>query len=84
MKNITLKVDDATYRRARTFAAKTGTSVSALVRRFLEREIEDDEAHASRVGDLEALYKAVDKRAKTRKRAMKPLTREEIHDERLR
>ncbi|MCH7225472.1 DUF6364 family protein [Haloferula sp. A504] len=84
MKNITLKIDDDTYRRARSFAAKSGTSVSALVRQFLERQIEDDESHDQRVKDLEALYRAADKRARPRKRSLKPLTRGEIHDERLR
>lgn len=36
MKNITVSVDDDTYRRARVKAAERDTSVSALVRRFLE------------------------------------------------
>ena len=35
MKNITVAVDDDTYRRARIKAAEQDTSVSALVRRFL-------------------------------------------------
>ncbi|MGB7101970.1 MAG: hypothetical protein WBD95_24795 [Xanthobacteraceae bacterium] len=35
MKNITVSVDDETYRRARTKAAERDTSLSALVRRFL-------------------------------------------------
>lgn len=35
MKNITVSVDDETYRRARIRAAEQDTSVSALVRRFL-------------------------------------------------
>ena len=35
MKNITVSVDDETYRRARTAAARRGTSVDALVREFL-------------------------------------------------
>jgi predicted HicB family RNase H-like nuclease len=35
MKNITVSVDDETYRRARMKAAERDTSVSALVRRFL-------------------------------------------------
>jgi hypothetical protein len=35
MKNITVTVDDDTYRRARVRAAKLETSVSALVRKFL-------------------------------------------------
>ena len=35
MKNITVSVDDETYRQARIRAAELGTSVSAVVRRFL-------------------------------------------------
>jgi plasmid stability protein len=35
VKNITVSVDDDTYRRARIKAAEHDTSVSALVRRFL-------------------------------------------------
>lgn len=35
MKNITVTVDDETYRRARIRAAEQDTSVSALVKRFL-------------------------------------------------
>ena len=35
MKNITVSVDDDTYRRARIKAAEQDTSVSALVKRFL-------------------------------------------------
>jgi predicted CopG family antitoxin len=35
VKNITVSIDDDTYRRARMKAAAQDTSVSALVRRFL-------------------------------------------------
>ena len=35
MKNITVSIDDETYRRSRMKAAEAGTSVSALVRSFL-------------------------------------------------
>jgi uncharacterized protein YdaU (DUF1376 family) len=35
MKNITVSVDDETYRRARIAAAQRDTSVSALVKQFL-------------------------------------------------
>jgi predicted CopG family antitoxin len=35
VKNITISIDDDTYRRARMKAAAQDTSVSALVRRFL-------------------------------------------------
>ncbi|MFY9853975.1 MAG: hypothetical protein WAK26_08880 [Terracidiphilus sp.] len=36
MKNITVTVHDETYRQARVWAAKENTTVSALVRHFLE------------------------------------------------
>ena len=35
MKNITVSLDDETYRQARVFAAQHDTSVSALVKEFL-------------------------------------------------
>ena len=35
MKNITVSLDDETYRRARMIAAQRDTSVSALVKQFL-------------------------------------------------
>jgi predicted transcriptional regulator len=35
MKNITVSLDDETYRRARMIAAHRDTSVSALVKRYL-------------------------------------------------
>ena len=37
MKNITVSVDDETYRLARIRAAEHGTSVSAMVREYLGR-----------------------------------------------
>ena len=40
MKNITVSVDDDTYRRSRIRAAELETSVSALVRGFLERLVQ--------------------------------------------
>ena len=36
MKNITVSVDDETYRLARVRAAERGTSVSAMVREYLK------------------------------------------------
>jgi plasmid stability protein len=36
MKNLTLSLDDETYRQARIAAAERGTSVSALVRDYLQ------------------------------------------------
>jgi len=37
MRNITVSIDDETYRRARVAAAQKDTSVSALVKTYLER-----------------------------------------------
>jgi hypothetical protein len=48
MKNITVSVDDETYRRARVKAAEQDTSVSALVKRFLA-ELAAGESDAERL-----------------------------------
>ena len=48
MKNITVTVDDETYRRARIRAAERDTSVSALVARFLT-ELAASETDAERL-----------------------------------
>ena len=42
MKNITVSVDDETYRRARIKAAERDTSVSGMVREFLNRVAGED------------------------------------------
>ena len=42
MKNITVSVDDETYRRALTKAAERDTSLSALVRRFLVELVSEE------------------------------------------
>lgn len=44
MKNITVSVDDETYRQARAKAAERDTSLSALVRRFLVELVSDESA----------------------------------------
>jgi len=48
VRNITVSVDDDTYRRARMKAAEQATSVSALVRRFLN-ELASGESQAERL-----------------------------------
>jgi plasmid stability protein len=48
MKNVTVSVDDETYRRARIKAAEQDTSVSALVRQFLA-ELAAGESDAERL-----------------------------------
>ena len=64
MKNITVTVDDETYRRARIKAAERDTSVSALVRHFLaelagsesdtERLKREERALRERIGSFRA------------------------------
>jgi hypothetical protein len=52
MKNITVTVDDETYRRARIAAAERDTSVSALVKTFLS-ELRSRESEFERLRRLE-------------------------------
>lgn len=85
MKNITLKIDDQTYRKARLLAAEKGTSVSAMVREILVRVAAGEEdREARRIESLEELFREADARATPRATPLVPLTREEIHAERLR
>lgn len=85
MKNITLKIDDETYRRARMRAASEGTSISAMVRDFLNQLANaEDERENRRIAALEELYRLAEARGKSRTAPLKALTREEIYAERLR
>ncbi len=57
MRNITVSVDEETYRHARVVAAHRDTSVSALVREFLAGLNTDAEQYDV---DWEAFWKMVD------------------------
>lgn len=74
MKNITVSVDDETYRRARIIAAEGDTSVSALVKRFLN-ELGGTESEFDRLKRLEIELR---KRVKNFSAADR-LSRDEIH-----
>ncbi len=69
MKNITVTVDDETYRRARIKAAERDTSVSALVRRFLA-DLAAGESDVERLKREERELKA---RIETRSQGMNAL-----------
>ena len=75
VRNITVSVDDDTYRRARLKAAEQDTSVSALVRRFLT-ELAADESSTERLKREERALRAriVSFRASDR------LSRDALHD----
>ena len=53
MKNITVSVDEATYRRARIKAAEQDTSVSAVVKRFLAEYAAGEESEFERLARQE-------------------------------
>ncbi len=76
MSNITLSLDENTYRTARIVAAERGVSVSALVRTYLQSLKPDSQA-----ADQEALVKTLDWAASTGQfSASERLQRDEVHD----
>jgi len=77
MKNITVSVDDQTYRRARIKAAEQDTSVSALVKQFLV-ELAAEESEADRLmREEQELREQIHKF-----RAAPRLSRDQVHERR--
>lgn len=74
MKNITVSLDDETYRRARMAAAQRDTSVSALVKRFLQ-QLGSEETEIER---LKREERALRERI-TAFRAADRLSRDDVH-----
>ena len=74
MKNITVTLDDETYRRARIKAAERNTSVSALVKRFLA-EIAAGESEPERLKREERVLRE----RITSFRAADRLPRDDVH-----
>ena len=74
MKNVTVSLDDETYRRARMAAAQRDTSVSALVKRFLQ-QLGSEETEIER---LKREERALRERI-TAFRAADRLSREDVH-----
>jgi phage shock protein A len=75
VKNITVSVDDQTYRRARLKAAERDTSVSALVKRFLT-ELAAEENTSERLKREERALRA----QIASFRASDRLSRDAVHD----
>ena len=75
MKNITVAIDDETYRRVRVKAAEQGSSVSALVRRYLS-DVAADETEFERKKRAEAEVR----KAIGAFRGSDRLSRDELHD----
>ena len=81
MKNITVSVDDETYRRARVRAAEQGTSVSRVVKEELVRYSAQPSAHEERAQELRAFYKKIDSRMKGKQGdAAFPGWRDDLYD----
>ena len=76
MKNITVTVDDGTYRSARIKAAELDTSVSALVKRYLI-ELGAGETEFQRLERLERELRA---QVPAEFRAADNLTRDQVHE----
>jgi uncharacterized protein YdaU (DUF1376 family) len=75
VKNVTVSLDDATYRRARMIAAERDTSISALVKEFLI-ELGSGESQVER---LKREERALRERI-TSFRASDKQSRDELHD----
>jgi len=76
---------NSSLRRARMLAASEGTSVSAMVRNFLNRQSSgEDEREDRRIAALDEIYELAATRGKARRKPLKPLTRDDIYAERVR
>ena len=87
-KNITLKVDESVYHRAREIAAEKETSVSALVSEFLtELNLKTPPSATEmerRKEALQALWKLADERGENGEGSLGPFNREDAYDRELR
>ena len=88
MKNITFKIDDETYQKARVRASEEGTSLSAMVRELLislaQKNADQTRSESARVKRLLKLYKEVDAKAPGQRAAAWTFNRNECYEERLR
>lgn len=75
MKNITVTVDDETYRRARIKAAENDTSVSAVVKRLLTEFAEGESRFEKLVAEEAALRASIHSFD-----ASDRLSRDELHE----
>lgn len=77
MRNITVSVDDETYRRARVKAAELETSVSRLVRDYLQ-EVASEESEFERLARKERETRSAIERFSATDR----LSRDDVHERR--
>jgi hypothetical protein len=77
MKNVTVSLDDETYRRARMVAAERDTSLSALVKGFL-KQLGSGESETDRLKKQERVLREQIKTFSARDR----ISRNELYDRR--
>ena len=77
MRNITVTVDDETYRRARVKAAELETSVSRLVRQYLQ-DLASEESEFERLARQERETRSMIERFSAADR----LSRDDVHERR--
>jgi uncharacterized protein YdaU (DUF1376 family) len=77
MKNLTVSLDDETYRRARMIAAQRDTSVSALVKQFLTGLASDETEFERLKREERELREQI-----TNFSASDRLSRDDVHDRR--
>jgi phage shock protein A len=77
MKNVTVSLDDETYRRARMVAAERDTSLSALVKGFL-KQLGSGESETDRLKKQERVLREQIKKFSARDR----ISRNELYDRR--
>ncbi len=77
MKNVTVSLDDETYRRARMVAAERDTSLSALVKGFL-KQLGSGESETERLKKQERVLREQIKTFSARDR----ISRNELYDRR--
>jgi hypothetical protein len=82
MKNITVSIDEAVFRRARQKAAAEDTSLSRVVQRFLTQWAGQDDA-AALMSRLERLFAEADARDRNKPGSAGPFSREELYADRL-
>lgn len=79
MKNITITVDDETYRQARIFAAEQNITVTALVRDYLTSlSLQKKDQHHEDVQKLLTVLEHV--RSNSHYSAMNRLNRDDVYD----
>ena len=82
MKNITISVKDAVYRRAREKAAAEQTSLTRIVQQFVEQWA-GQEDRAALLARLQQLFDQADQRDGDREGSAGPFSRQELYAERL-